>query len=82
MLRKLKHVTKELKDGFGPVSLRSVTVDDVRKIREGWKLAPITTQKRLEMLRSFFRFCVDNSYCLLRLTVAVKSVKFATVLKG
>ena len=62
MLRKLKYLTKELKAALGSVSLRSVTVDDVRKIREGWKLAPITTQKRLEMLRSVFRFCVDSGW--------------------
>lgn len=62
MLRKLRHVTKELKDAFGSVSLRSVSVDDIRRIREGWELAPITTQKRLEMLRSFFRFCVDSGW--------------------
>jgi integrase len=62
MLRKLRHVTNELKEALGSVSLRSVSVDDVRKIREGWDLAPITTQKRLEMLRSMFRFCVDSGW--------------------
>ncbi len=62
MMRKLKPVIAELTRELGTVSLRSVAVDDVRKIREGWKLAPITTQKRLEMLRSFFRFCVDSGW--------------------
>jgi integrase len=62
MVRKLRHVTNELKDVLGSVSLRSVSVDDVRKIREGWKLAPVTTQKRLEMLRGVFRFCVDSGW--------------------
>jgi hypothetical protein len=60
MIRKLRHVTNELKDALAAVPLRSVTVDDVRNIREGWKLAPVTTQKRLEMLRGIFRFCVDS----------------------
>jgi len=72
MLRKLKHVTNELKDIFGPVSLRSVTVDDLRRVREGWKLAPITTQKRLEMLRSFFRFCVDSGWIARNPAKAIK----------
>src|SRR5258708_648220 len=62
MLRKLRHVTDELKHKLGSVSLRSVTVDDVRTIREGWELAPITTQKRLEMVRTIFRFCVDSGW--------------------
>jgi integrase/recombinase XerD len=62
MVRKLKNTLKELEDKLGSVSLRSVTVEDVRKIRAGWTLAPVTTQKRLEMLRSFFRFCVDSCW--------------------
>jgi integrase/recombinase XerD len=62
MRKKLKHVTKELTTALGSLSLRSVTTDDIRKIREGWNLAPITTQKRLEVIRSFFRFCVDSGW--------------------
>ena len=62
IVRKIRHLTSELKNALGPVSLRSVSVDDVRKIREGWNLAPLTTQKRLEMLRSIFRFCVDSGW--------------------
>ncbi len=62
MTRKYKSVTEELKKELGDVPLRSVSVDDLRKIREGWKLAPITMQKRLEMLRAFFRFCVDSGW--------------------
>lgn len=61
-LRKYKTVVEELKQRFGEIPIRSITVDDVRKIREGWKLAPITMQKRLEMLRSFFRFCMDSAW--------------------
>jgi len=62
MVRKARNLTNELKDALGSVSLRSVTVDDMRKIREGWKLAPVTTQKRLQMLRGIFRFCVDSGW--------------------
>ena len=35
----------------------SITVDDLRLFRQSWKGAPITAMKRLERLRSFFRFC-------------------------
>jgi site-specific recombinase XerD len=62
MVRKLKNVTKELRAEFGPLSLRSLTVDELRTKVQSWKLAPITKQKRLEMLRSFFRFCVDSGW--------------------
>jgi integrase len=62
MISKYTNVMLELGSELGDLPLRSVKVDDVRKIREGWKLAPITMQKRLEMLRSFFRFCVDSGW--------------------
>lgn len=62
MMRKYKHVAKELRDSIGTLPLRNVTVDDIRKLREAWKLAPITSQKRLEMVRKFFGFCVDSEW--------------------
>lgn len=62
MLRKYKHVGRELEDVFGSTILRSVTVDEIRKMVDGWDLAPITTQKRLEMTRKFFQFCMDSEW--------------------
>jgi len=62
MVRKLKLVTKELTGRFGAISLRSLSVDDLRTIVHGWKLAPITKQKRIEMMRGFFRFCTDSGW--------------------
>lgn len=60
MIRKLKNVTKELTEKFGAIPIRSITRDDMSEFMKGWKtLAPITKQKRLEMLRNFFSFC-DN----------------------
>src|SRR6185437_8978413 len=61
-MRKVRLVLSELERNFGPVAVRSVTVDDLRQIREAWEVAPVTMQKRLEMLRSFFRFCVDSGW--------------------
>jgi hypothetical protein len=40
MLRKLTHVTNELSEAIGLLSLRSVTVDDVRSIREDGNWRP------------------------------------------
>src|SRR5579859_5966435 len=60
--KKLKHITDELLEKLGAIALASVTVDDIRRIRASWKFAPITTQKRLELVRSFFRFCVDSGW--------------------
>lgn len=35
MVRKLKNVTRELKAEFGNISLRSLTVDELRKVTQG-----------------------------------------------
>jgi site-specific recombinase XerD len=61
-LGKYKHVVKELKASIGSIPLRNVTVDDVREIKETWKLSPITVQNRLEQVRKFFAFCVDSEW--------------------
>lgn len=59
-MRKIRLILGELQKQYGSISLRQLTVDDLRKIREAWKVAPITMSKRLEMLRSFFRFCIRD----------------------
>lgn len=61
-MRKVRLILGELERNFGSVAIRSVKVEGLRKIREAWKVAPVTIQKRLEMLRSFFRFCVDSGW--------------------
>jgi len=38
------------------------SVDVVSSFREGWKDAPISALKKLELLRSFFRFCRDRAW--------------------
>jgi integrase/recombinase XerD len=47
---------------FGDVPLRSITVDDVSRFREGWNLAPLTTRNTIERLRAFFNFCVAREW--------------------
>lgn len=39
-----------------------MTVDDIRRLKKGWKLSTITVQKRLERVRKFFGFCVDSEW--------------------
>jgi integrase len=62
MMRKYRNVAAELDRELGDTPLRSVTTDRLRRLRESWKLAPITTQKRLEMVRKFFTFCMDSDW--------------------
>ena len=59
---KYKLLTRELTEEYAAMSLRSVSVDDLRKFREGWKLSPISASKKLERLRSFFSFCVASGW--------------------
>jgi len=82
MQTKYRNVTLELGRKLGTLPLRSVTIDDIRRIRESWKLAPMTTQKRLEMVRSFFRFCVDSGWVEKNPSRAIKLsvVRFAPTL--
>lgn len=61
-LRKYRHVAKELGDRFGELTVKSVTVDDLRRMRESWKLSGVTTGKRLELIRAFFSFCVSSGW--------------------
>ncbi len=61
-IKKYTHVVAELKREWGDIALRSVTVDDVRTLRQSWKLSGVSTAKRLEHIRSFFRFCVDSGW--------------------
>ena len=52
MMSKYRNVAAELEREFGNSPLRSVTTDGLRRLRESWTLAPITMQKRLEMVGS------------------------------
>jgi len=62
MMSKYRNVVAELEREFGNSPLRSVTTDGLRRLRESWTLAPITMQKRLEMVRKFFTFCMDSDW--------------------
>ena len=46
----------------GDKQIRTLSMDDVRKLRESWTHSPGTQAKMLELVRSFFRFCVDSGW--------------------
>ena len=56
-------------------TVRQVTVEDIRKLRESWGISALTMQKRLETVRSFFRFCEDTGWCNGNPAKAVKAPK-------
>jgi integrase len=42
--------------------LKELNLDAIRTFREGWTYSPVTALKKLERLRSFFRFAVDSEW--------------------
>jgi len=62
-IAKYNLLVKELKEEFGNRTVAGITVDELRAYREGWELGAISAGKKLERLRSFFRFCMDSEWC-------------------
>lgn len=61
-LGKYRARQRELSDVFGSLPVRSVSIEDLRRLREGWKVKASSTGKRLEILRNFFAFCVASEW--------------------
>ncbi len=59
---KYKLLTKELGAFFPDRLLNGIAVEDVSAYRESWNLSPVSGMKKLERLRTFFRFCVDRGW--------------------
>jgi integrase/recombinase XerD len=55
--------------------LTELGVEDMRKFRATWKDQPLSAVKKLERLRSFFRFCVDAGWMPRNPALAVKPPK-------
>jgi integrase/recombinase XerD len=61
-MQKHRKIKKEMVAFLGDVPLKSITVDDVSRFRESWKLAPMTMKNQIEKMRSFFTFCVGREW--------------------
>jgi len=61
-IRKFELLTDELSSRFPDWKIDRFTPDDLGRFREGWKIAPITAKKKLERLRSFFKFCNERKW--------------------
>jgi hypothetical protein len=59
---KFERLKDELVAFFGTVSIASISPDDAARFRERWEGRPSTIQKKVERLRSFFKFCVDRDW--------------------
>jgi len=58
---KYEQAVKSLRT-LGEKTLRQVSVDDIRSLRESWNVSGLTMQKRLETLRAFFKFCMASGW--------------------
>lgn len=72
-LRKYKQIMGEFKVSFDGRALRSLSVDDLRVLRESWKLSSSSARKRIELLRGFFSFCVSSGWIALNPAKGLKS---------
>jgi integrase/recombinase XerD len=64
-LKKYRELFSKLKtftEGAGVQRVDECSVEFLREFRESWKISPLTATKRLEYLRSFFRFCSDSGW--------------------
>lgn len=57
-IAKFRRMGAELPD----CRIDALTADDIAKIREKWELKPSTAAKKLERLKSFFRFCENRKW--------------------
>ncbi len=72
-LDKYTLLSKELKDAFGTRVVASISLPDLRAYRESWKMAPVSARKKLERLRTFFRFCIDSGWARDNLAKRIKA---------
>jgi integrase/recombinase XerD len=61
-IKKYRLLAKELKREFGPLPVRRLTVDDMDTYRKSWGMSALSSRKKLERLRKFFKFCVEREW--------------------
>src|SRR6266851_5824681 len=61
-LRKYQLMDREMSSLFHHRPVDSVSVEELARYRESWKLAPISSQKKIERMRSFFKFCMGRKW--------------------
>jgi integrase/recombinase XerD len=72
-LGKYTLLTKELEGTFGKRVVRSISLPDLRKYLESWKMAPVSARKKLERLRTFFKFCIESGWARQNLPKLLKA---------
>jgi integrase/recombinase XerD len=78
---KYELLARELKVAFKGVGIRGVSADDLGRYRESWKLSPISSRKKLERLRTLFRFAAERGWRRDNPAMALKPPKATFVQK-
>lgn len=72
-VKKYRVLTRQLLDHFGNPLLSTIKTDDLRKLRTTWTDNSLSASKKLERLRSFFKFCADSDWIRTNPARAVKA---------
>jgi integrase len=80
-IKKFEPIMGELTEQFSGWNIKRFTPDNLGKYREKWDCAPTTGIKKLERLRSFFKFCVDRDWILKNPAKALKPPKETSIEK-
>jgi hypothetical protein len=74
-VRKAELLRDELILHFPSTRIDKITTDELGKVKETWKVRPSTAIKKLERLRSFFKFCLDRDWIAKNPAKALKPPK-------
>ena len=80
-VKKFELISGELSAEFPKWLVDRFTPDDLGKFREKWEVKPSTAIKKLERLRSFFKFCVDRQWCDKNPAAQLRAPKETTIEK-
>jgi len=58
----LEREVKKFCEDRGLRWIRKIDVDALRAYRETWELSPISSRKKLERVRTFFKFCLESDW--------------------
>ena len=59
---KYRLLGREMKAYFSGQFIRGIGVEDLSSFRGTWKLSPVSSGKKLERLRAFFKFCMEREW--------------------
>ena len=76
---KYRLLSREMRVRFGSRPVDGISVDDLGEYRKSWNLAGISSQKKTERLRTFFRFCIDRGWADKNPASALKLGRLKTV---